>query len=212
MKPLTAGQQKLIQENIPLAFYFVGRKKFPERFREDIISACFEGLTTAAINWDPKRGKFSTLAFYCMASKITNMFHILGTPVKIPSWLPPHAWVGDKKYSRLVTQSLERAYETPSDVFKEDQNLFADEDLSKSISVEQSKLILKKMLSSLTAQQRSLIRRIYGIGTEKESLREISKTMDISKQAVHIRAKKTLEKMRHIAMLQGDSFDGALWQ
>lgn len=77
MKPLTADQEQLVLENMPLArltvYRMVNKGIVPRKLTEDAVQEAMIGLMQAARAYDPARGlKFSTLAVKCCQTRIGN--------------------------------------------------------------------------------------------------------------------------------------------
>ncbi|TCL65878.1 RNA polymerase sigma factor (sigma-70 family) [Hydrogenispora ethanolica] len=72
---LTAGQQKTVEDNMPLVWYVL-KKYFPKHCtNEDVFQIGCLGLCRAAAKFDPERGvAFSTYAAVCIISEIRHYF------------------------------------------------------------------------------------------------------------------------------------------
>lgn len=92
MDILTKQQQKLVEDNLNLAYTYVHKYNYKYGFDfEDAVSFAFIGLVKAASSFDSYRNvKFSTYAFVC----ISNEFRMEGRRIN--------------KYNKLnITQSLQ---------------------------------------------------------------------------------------------------------
>lgn len=92
MKVLTKQQQKLVEDNLNLAYTYVHKYGYKYGFEfDDAVSIAFVGLVKAAASFDfYKNFKFSTYAFVC----INNEFRTEGRKVN--------------RYNKLnITQSLQ---------------------------------------------------------------------------------------------------------
>lgn len=74
MRKLTSKQQKIVQDNIRLAYSFAAkwRSRHPEH-EEEILSACFYGLSKAVVLHDPTRSKLSTYAWWAMQHEVYSV-------------------------------------------------------------------------------------------------------------------------------------------
>lgn len=70
--PLTPEQQTLIEENIRLAVWYSRRLSgalgLRGWLRQEVYSACLDGLFRAAQGWDPQKSKFSPYAYRWMSN------------------------------------------------------------------------------------------------------------------------------------------------
>ncbi len=77
MKPsLTETQKRFVHQNIGLAYE--ARKRLRDIYSDtldsdDILSACFEGLVGAAIDYNPSKGEFSTHANWRMRGSVMHL-------------------------------------------------------------------------------------------------------------------------------------------
>jgi len=76
MTELTPEQRQLVEDNIALAYFAFNRYKnnFAWVEQDDLMSACYLGLTKAAKGYDPDKSKFSTYAMIIIYGTLSREF------------------------------------------------------------------------------------------------------------------------------------------
>lgn len=168
---MTDEQRKLVEQNHNLIYDFLYKNELNIEEYYDIAAI---GLCNAAIKYDSKKGKFSTLAFKCMKSEVNHHFSYINRKKRIP---PSHI------YSYDILLSVDEGEYNPyiNTIF--DGNFDTYEIVEKSISYanfskeldDREKFIIKCFESGLTQK-------------------EIGIKLNISQQAVYQRIKKMRNK------------------
>jgi RNA polymerase sporulation-specific sigma factor len=174
--------ERMVQENERLVDLVVHRylKRFnvPNLEREDLRSYGLIGLLNAARAWDPTRGRFSTLACMAIERQIARGVTRDAKPEEARSTLSLDALVNygnDGEETRFVDQVADE-----QNVESEVETL-AEGD------------VVRKLLGDLGPDQRRLIADRY---YRQRPLGEIAREMGTSRQAVHLREKTILKRLR----------------
>jgi RNA polymerase sigma factor for flagellar operon FliA len=172
---------ELVQRHARLVDYMVNR--YLKRYfvgtmeREDLVSWGMIGLVQAARAWDPARsGSFSTMACLAIERAIIRGVN--------REWRPDEA---------RATVSLDAA------MFEEEGNdrfvdlLAGDEDVEERILSTETGMAVRQALAELPEDQRELLERHY---LQDEAVRDIAREMGVTRQAIYLREKLALRRLR----------------
>lgn len=82
MKPLNTQQQELVETNHNLIYKFAIKNNLPLDEYYDLLAI---GMCEAAQIFDESKGKFSTVAFCCMANRVKNYWRHLSIKSIVPN-------------------------------------------------------------------------------------------------------------------------------
>jgi RNA polymerase sigma factor for flagellar operon FliA len=169
--------------NRHLKRYFVGTME-----REDLISWGMIGLVQAARAWDPSRsGSFSTMACLAIERAIIRGVN--------REWRPDEARATVSLDAGLFDDAGEGS-ERFVDLLR------GDEDVEGQILASETGLTVREALAQLPEDQRELIERHY---LRDEPVRDIAREMGVTRQAIYLREKLALRRLREKL---GPAFEG----
>ncbi|MCQ2959941.1 MAG: sigma-70 family RNA polymerase sigma factor [Bacteroidales bacterium] len=175
---------KLIEANLPFAKSFAANFFYLPIDKDDILAACYEGITKAAIMFNVKKGcKFITYAAFWMRKYILelvdNQIH------------------KDKNGNVVTVYSLDACFKEDEDGCYND--IIPDpESIIKLDSYSQyDRDLVFKRISALPEQDFELLQKYYGLGTfEEETLSSIGQSWGVSREAVRQRLERVKTKIR----------------
>lgn len=86
MRPLTDDEVDLVKKNLPLATYYLKRRRCQDQATwEDLRAAAYLGLCRAVQTYKPAQGQLSTYAKYWITRYIQQEIHALSL-VRVPSY------------------------------------------------------------------------------------------------------------------------------
>ncbi len=168
---MTEEQRKIAEQNHNLIYDFLYKNELNIEEYYDIAAI---GLCKAAMNYNSKRGRFSTLAFKCMKNEVNHHISYINRKKRIP---PSHIYSYDillntdeDKYNSYIDIIFDGDFDTYEIVEKN----ISYANFSKELN-DREKFIIKCFESGLTQ-------------------REIGIKLNISQQAVYQRIKKIRDK------------------
>lgn len=141
MKPLTAKQQELIEENHNLIYKFASEKKLNIDDYYDILVI---GLCIAATIYDEKKGKFSTVAYRCMNNKLNDYWR-------------------HKNIQSAIPESMIFSYDTPKDLDESNNNKGCQNAFSNNCSAQDiviTKMMKETLINMLTKREQEVAKLI----------------------------------------------------
>lgn len=164
-RKLTAKQQQLVSDNLPLAFHVVNRmRNFLDLDLHEEMHLATIDLCRAASIFDPSRGyKFSTLATTCIRNGI----------------------LGRKRFNTSKRETAIRPAKTADEIYLldsiSDPMPTATEDGEDYEHDQYRKALVKRLLALVDARSRYVLRLYYGNGW---TLKEIGKRYGVSKERI----------------------------
>lgn len=216
-------RDEIIEHNIRFvaktAFYF--RKKFSRIPMRDIIGYGMLGLFTAIDRFDPGKGqKFITYCVWWVRQSIISNIQENESSVRYPSHV--HQRIQNKikfasENNEPEDDEVKIAINTMlggvslndgmypnselslSDVLK-DNNEYANPDQIVEHELENANL--NQALSKLSTEEKRIIESCYGINRIKQNMDAIGEDLNMSRESVRIKKKKSLKKLRKIPAMQ----------
>jgi RNA polymerase sigma factor for flagellar operon FliA len=181
-----AEVEQLVQQNAGLVRYVVDRvlrRHFVgDMEREDLISWGMMGLLEAARRWDPERAcAFSTLASIVIESRVLRGVRRDGKPTHAAATLSLDALVFEEgaggQGARLVDQ------------------IASDQDVEGQLLDSETRTAVRSALAQLPPPHRRLIERHFYEGIP---IAELAEELGVSRQAVYVRQRKILGRLRDL--------------
>jgi RNA polymerase sigma factor (sigma-70 family) len=199
--------EEIVRVNMPLVFSVaskLGVSEYGSKYEyDDVIAEGIIALHKAALNYDAKKGKFSTYAFECIKWSLRKILrkNIVFSPYLIK--LPQEQYKkvcsalrkidGGEELTKDEESVISYAHKYVSDnvdpeSFYPDKDVFFDmekyveEKRDKEISEHQKDWIdlLKPIIKQLKPREQEVVCSIFGIGREQKNLSEMSKKIGVS--------------------------------
>jgi len=166
--PLTNEQVCLIADNYLLILKCMNKYLYiyPFLSKETVWDVCVDAVINSARLFDERKGKLSTLYYQAVKSDIGRI---------------------TKRYNAEITEccSLDKLNESDSDIYnilgKEDKYHFIDKDL------------VERLVVDITEKERTYMYKHFVLG---ESKTDISKTHNVTPQAVHQTINNAIKRIR----------------
>lgn len=185
MTPIRSEREvaELVRRHAKLVDYMVNR--YLKRYyvgsmeREDLVSWGMIGLVQAARAWDPARGgAFSTVACLAIDRAIVRGVN--------REWHPQEAR-DTVSLDAVLFDEAGQGGERYLDVMR------AEEDVEERILASETRMTVRQALDELPADQRELLERHY---LKEEPVREIARDLGVTRQAIYLREKLALRRLR----------------
>lgn len=171
---MTDEQRKLVEENHNLIYGFLNKEELEDDDYYDIVAI---GLCKAAMNYNEKKGKFSTFAYKCMNTEVKIYYKYLNKKTLIPNNLV---------YSYDVSATDDVKETVINSLLKDDKN---------NINYSIESVTFEEFLITLKDKEKIVVEYL------KEGLtqQEIAKKVNRSQQAISLSIKNIKEKWKRFS-------------
>lgn len=182
---LTPEQSRLVAENQGLVYKAAKKYLNCGLDFDDLVGEGQLGLLHACVGFDPSRGAFSTYATWCIWGTIKHALTHKSRVIKIPA--DQQAELNESGGSHLAISEAQLGWSLAS--------IPEDRDAGLSDNREAVEMAVAS-LSTLPERHATILRLRFGIGTERQTLREIADDLGVTKERVRQIEAKALETLR----------------
>lgn len=162
---MTDEQRKLVEENHNLIYGFLNKEELEDDDYYDIVAI---GLCKAAMNYNEKKGKFSTFAYKCMNAEVKIYYKYLNKKTLIPNNLV---------YSYDVSATDDVKETVINSLLKEVKN---------NIDYSIENVAFEEFLTTLKCEEKLIVECLKEGLTQQEVAKELNK----SQQAISLKVKE----------------------
>lgn len=208
-------RNQIVENNYPLLLDLAKQlaKRLPLSIDiQDLIQEGSVGLIRAAELYNKKRKiKFSTYATIWIKSKMGEYIRSKCNIIKIPHHQNSKIRRIKKgipvKTTKLVDELMKQSMILLNSTISINDNLVEPFYDSETVNNVDTKLIVKKLLSTLTERERNIITSLYGIGKKKEKMKDIAASEHFTREWTRKIAKKAILKMSEYAQTENITDD-----
>lgn len=102
---LTATQQRLVEQNVGLAYCYARRFSTPRYSTEDLLGAACEALCRSTLTWRAESGSFARYASAAICNAVKAELRYLSRSVHVPRTMSQHVAICHYRYDPTAIPS-----------------------------------------------------------------------------------------------------------